>query len=46
MLSTADRNQLQKALNLLAEELARALDEDPQNMEDKLREVCMDSMAA
>lgn len=46
VLSTADRNQLQTALNLLAQELGRALDEDPSSMEDKLREVCMDSIAA
>lgn len=46
MLSTADRSQLQKALDLLAEELGHALNEEAARMEEKLREVCLDSIAA
>lgn len=45
-LSNSDRAQLHRALHLLAEELAAVLDEEPAAMEDKIREVCLDSLAA
>jgi RNA polymerase-interacting CarD/CdnL/TRCF family regulator len=45
-LSNSDRKQLQKALRLLAEELGRVLDEEAEVMEAKLREACIDSLAA
>ncbi len=45
-LSNSDRAQLHRALQLLAEELAEVLDEEPEAMEDKIREVCRDSLAA
>jgi RNA polymerase-interacting CarD/CdnL/TRCF family regulator len=45
-LSNGDRAQLQKAFRLLAEELGRVLDEEPEIMEEKLRETCIDSIAA
>ena len=45
-LSNSDRRQLQRALRLLAEELGRVLDEEAEIMEEKLREACLDSLAA
>lgn len=45
-LSNSDRRQLRKALRLLAEELGRVLDEEAEEMEEKLREACRDSLAA
>lgn len=45
-LSNSDRKQLKKAFRLLAEELGRVLDEEPETMRKKLREACIDSLAA
>lgn len=45
-LSNSDRKQLQRALALLAEELGRVFDEEPTVMEERLRETCLDSLAA
>lgn len=45
-LSNSDRAQLQKAFRLLAEELGKVLDEEVETMEEKLREACLDSLAA
>lgn len=45
-LSRSDRKQLQEAFRLLAEELGSVLDEETPAMEYKLREACLDSLAA
>ena len=45
-LSRSDRKQLKEAFRLLAEELGRVLDEKPETMRLKLREACIDSLAA
>lgn len=45
-LSNTDRNQLKKALRMLAEELGRVLGEKAEVMNARLREACRDSLAA
>ena len=45
-LSYTDRGQLHQALRRLAEELGRVLDEETDLMQAKLREACIDSLAA